>query len=92
MCILYLHALLTECYIHVYSYIADDTVNIWVEEVALTFGPRRVYMSILTLWFSDREFDTHFDYTFLGVYAWGAHWVCDYVYTHDTVYIYELSF
>ena len=60
-----LHTLLIEYHTHVYSYIAGDSVDIWVREEVLTFGLRRVYISILTLWFSfDWEFYTHFDCTF----------------------------
>ena len=75
MCTLHLHTLLTEYCTHVYSYIADDIVDIWVGGGVLTFGSRRVYMSILTLCFSNLDFCTYFDYIFLGVYAWEAHWV-----------------
>ena len=55
---------------------------------SLIFGPRWVYMSILTLWFSFWEFCSHFDYTFLGAYAWEAYWVWDYVYIHTMLDIY----
>ena len=93
ICILYLHTLLTECCTHVYSYITDDTVDVWDGGMTLTFGPWPVYMSILKLWFSDRQFCTYFDCTF---------WVCMherpieyeimYTYTSYYIYIYEWSF
>ena len=38
MCTMHLHILLTEFCTHIYSYIADDTVDLWVGEVVLTFG------------------------------------------------------
>ena len=53
MCTLHLHALLTEFYTHRYSYIAEGTDDMWDRGEAPTFWPRLVYMSILTLWFSD---------------------------------------
>ena len=92
-CTPYLHTLLIECHTQVYSYIADKTANIWVGGGALTFSLRWVYMSILTLWFFDWEFCTHFDYTF---------WVCMhkspteygimYIYTPYYICIDEWSF
>ena len=88
MCTLHLHMLLTKCCTQVYSYIANDTINIWDEGGALTFGLWWVYMIVLTLWFFDWEFCTYFDCTFLGVYVWVAHWVWDYVYIRTILYIY----
>ena len=48
-CTLHPHTLLIECNTHIYAYILYDTVDIWVGGEALTFWPRWVYMSILTL-------------------------------------------
>ena len=93
--LLYVHSasayVITKYCTHVYSYIIDDTVDVWDGGMEPTFGLRLVYMSILMLWFSNREVCTHFDCTF---------WVCMHekptkykiMYTYTSYYIYEWSF
>ena len=53
ICTMHLHTLLTESCTHGYSYIADDTIDTRDGGRGADFRTRRVYMSILTLWFFD---------------------------------------
>ena len=76
------------CIRYLLSVVADDTVDVWDGGRALSFEQRKVYMSILTLWYSNWEFCTHFDYIF---------WLCVHerpneyricIHTYHIIYIY----
>ena len=82
---LHLYALLTEFYTHKYSYIVEGTDAMWVRGGAPTFWPRLVYMSILTLWFSDRGFCAYSECVYIIYILWKAHFARIYICMHRSM-------